>query len=80
MVKGQLVVNRCPRIVFPSKGLTQIHQFAVKALNTLGFGHRPRANARRVEEGEVGLVGRQLASRMQRHEVARIVVQQHREA
>ena len=79
MFEGQAMVGGCTRVVFPNKGLAQVQQFAVEALNALGFGHRPRANTRRVEKGKVCVIGRRFAPGMQSHEVARIVVQEDRE-
>jgi hypothetical protein len=57
-----------------------LHHFAVKALEALGFGLRPSADAWNVKEWKVAVLCGGFTPLMHGEEIACIVVQQHRKA
>ena len=70
--------HRGARVALPRKRAAQLEQFAVQLLKSTGFGERPTADARRVEERKFGVLRGRNTPCVKGHEGARFVIHQHR--
>ena len=75
-LQTEFVENTCPRVTLPCKGLSELKQFRVKALESTGFGEGPCPNAGRVKKWKFGVFGCSNTSGMKRHETARLVIKE----
>jgi hypothetical protein len=80
VLQRHLVVRGYTGLVGPGKRTPKLHHFAMKALEALGFGLRPSADAWNVKEWEVAVLCGGFTPLMHGEEIACIVVQQHRKA
>lgn len=75
-LQTEFVENTCTRVPLPCKGLSELKQFRVKALESTGFGEGPCPNAGRVKKWKFGVFGCSNTSGMKRHETARLVIKE----